>query len=250
MSVIKKTGDQYTVDFLSLAKTLFKKIHYIILCMVVLGAGFYSWAHFFVTPTYRASVTLYVNNSVREGNTVSSADLYASARLVETYSVIIKSNTVLSKVIEQAGLQNELSVARLARSMAVYSINETEVFCVSVELEDPRVAMRAANAIATIAPEQLTTIIAGGTARVVDYAGIPSVPVSPNYRRMAILGMLLGFLLSVGFFTLRAFLDHSVKGIDDFSQWDYPLLAAIPDLEEAEAVRHVGYGYNRRHKKI
>lgn len=254
MSVIKKTGDQRAIDLLALARVLLKKVHYIILCMVVFGAAFYGWTHYSAIPTYRASVTLYVNNTVRDGNnSVSSADLYASARLVETYSVILTSDTVLDKVIEEANLKDVLSTQMLRASMMVASINDTEVFSVTVQLPDARTAMRAANAIATIAPEQLTDIISGGTAKVVDYAKLPTAPVGVNYRRSALLGMILGFLLSAGFLTLRAVFDNSVKGAEDFAQWDYPLLASIPDLEEAEAARNTGYGYVRRrvsgHKK-
>lgn len=74
------------------------------LCALIVGGGALLYTMKFVTPLYQASITIYVNN-VRSGERIdyiSGSNLQASQQLVNTYSNIIRSDTVLAKVIDEA----------------------------------------------------------------------------------------------------------------------------------------------------
>ncbi len=248
MSIVNKQDNQYTIDLGALARELLKKLHFIIismlLCATVVGAGVYV----LVTPTYKASVTLYVHNRNESSSVgVSATDLVASARLVDTYAAIIDSHTVLDQVIEKAGLSGELTAGQLSRSMKIAAINETEVFRVSISNANPVIAMRAANALADVATKQLGEMIVGGTAQVVDYAKLPNSIASPNYQTAVVLGALGGLVLSVALIALFAITDNTIRGAEEFVQWEYPLLASVPDLQKAVSDRgSYRYGYSKR----
>ena len=123
------------------------------------------------------------------------------------------------------------------------SLNDTEVFRVFVQNPDPRAAARIANAIAEVAPDQIADIVEGSSVKIVDYAEIPTKIASPNYRRNAVIGMMMGMVLSAAVIVFRAMLDTSIRSEADFSQWEYPILSTIPDLDEARKKKNRGYGY-------
>ena len=51
------------LDLRLLVMALVRKLWLIALCAVILAAAAFGYTKYFVTPTYRASVTIYVNNN-------------------------------------------------------------------------------------------------------------------------------------------------------------------------------------------
>lgn len=234
------------IDLLKLGYMLLGKIWFLILFTVVAGGIAFAYTYLFVTPLYKSSVTLYVNNNTNKENTtyVSSADLNASAKLVDTYAAIIQSNSVLSIVINETG--KAISTSGLKSRVSIHAVNETEVFVVSVVDENPEMAAKIAKAFSNAVISELPMIIEGTSVKVIDSPVVPTSKNSPNYIRNIEMGALLGLVLSAMFFVLRDLLDRSIKSVEDFSQWDYPVLASVPDLDEDS---QYGYGRKKSHKK-
>lgn len=243
MNVVQKENDEVAIDILEVGKLMLSNALVIFLCTLMCGLLTYAGVYFFVTPQYEASITMYVNNraTAESSTTVTQSDLNASAQLVDTYSAIITSKSVLREVIEAADV--ELTVEDLQGVISTSAVNNTEVFEVTVLSEDPKAAARIANAVASIAPEQISQIVEGSSVKVVDYADIPDEIAKPSYKKLVAVGMLLGFLASMAIIFIRELLDTSVKSEADFSQWNYPILSTIPDLDEGHKSRRNGYGY-------
>ena len=245
MSMISHSPDneEVEIDLLAVLHLMLSKAHVIICCALAFGLIAYAGAFFLLTPQYEASVTMYVNNRITSENstTVSQSDLNASVQLVDTYSAIITSKSVLQEVIQEANVG--LTVEELQEVISTSSVNDTEVFDVTVLHEDPKAAARIANAITTIAPDQISQIVEGSSVKVVDHADIPDEIAKPSYKIIVAIGLALGFVLSCAVIFVLEMLDTSVKSEDDFTQWNYPILSTIPDLEEARKSRKSGYGY-------
>jgi len=226
------------IDLLKLGYMLLGKIWFLILFTVLAGGIAFAYTYLLVTPLYKSSVTLYVNNNTNKENTtyVSSADLNASAKLVDTYSAIIQSNSVLSIVINETG--KAISTGALKSRVSIHAVNETEVFVVSVVDENPEMAAKIAKAFSNAVVSELPMIIEGTSVKIIDSPVVPNAPSSPNYIRNIEMGALLGLVLSAMFFVLRDLLDRSIKSVEDFSQWDYPVLASVPDMEEENQYRY------------
>ena len=90
------------LDLRLLVLALMRKLWLIVLCAVILGAAAFGYTQYFVTPMYRASVTIYVNNNRFniEGNTatLTASDLSVAQRLVATYVINLKSDRVLIRL--------------------------------------------------------------------------------------------------------------------------------------------------------
>lgn len=220
------------LDLKEISMVLLKYLWAIVLCAVIGGLLMLTYTVNFVTPTYKAGVTMYVNNSSGvNGQYMSSNDLAVAQRLVETYTNIIASHTVLSKVVEASGLQ--ITADQLRSMLVASAVGETEMFTVSVIAPDPQMAADVANVIAEVAPAEINKIIPGSTARVVDYARIPKGRYAPSYTTNTILGFLVCGVLAAAFVVVQYLLDTRLTKKEDLERiCGVPVLGMIPEIGE------------------
>ena len=216
---------------------------WIILICLVLGAAIaFGITYQFVTPMYQARISIYVNNnkSIEDKDYLSSADLSASQRLVNTYVSIAKSERVLEKIAEN--LNGEYTAQWLNSAISAKQLNDTEIFCIYVLHEDPVEAARIANTAADVAPVEIAELIEGTSARVIDSAKVPASRYSPSYSRMALLGGALGVLLAVVFLTIHYLSDTRIKDENDLTDmYPLPVLGRIPNFDIASFESSYGY---------
>ena len=213
-----------------------------VLCAVLTFAGTY----FLVTPKYQSTAMFYVNNnslSLGEASlSISSADISASRGLVKTYIVILNTREVLDDVVDYAGV--DYTYGEIKSMITAEAVDSTEIFRVVVTSEDPAEAERIANAIAYILPKQISTIIEGTSAKVVDSAVVASSPSSPNYAKNTVVGFLVGLVAVAAFVILRELMDITICQEEDIAQsCKHPVLAAVPDMEvHTKGGSYYGYG--------
>lgn len=216
-----------------------------VLCAVLTLVG----TLFLITPLYQSTAMFYVNNSnLSFGDTslsISSGDLTTSRNLVDSYIVILNTRETLVDVVDYAGVSR--TYGEVKGMLTAASVNETEIFRVTVTSPDPQEAERIANAIAYILPKRISTIIDGTSAKVVDAAVVPTKPSSPSYTMNTFIGFLVGCVLSVGFIALREIYDTRIREEEDIAQCcKYPILAAVPDmLAPSKGGSYYGHGSSR-----
>ena len=222
------------LDLKLLAKDVLKRAWLVVLCAAVLAAATLIYTVNFVTPTYKASVTMYVsNNAEGTSNSVSSSNLAVALQLAKTYVNIIKSDMVLDKVINKAQLTS-VSAEDVRKMLSAEVVDETEIFQVSIVSPNPKMSADIVNAIASIAPNEIHQIIEGSTAKVVDYAKVPTERYAPNYATNTILGALAGAVLAVAMIVIFRLSDNRIKDKEDLIQiCKLPVLGSIPDFTEA-----------------
>ena len=221
------------VDIKEILRMCLRKIWLILLGALVVGVAVYLYTAFFVAPQYIAGASFYVNNSQQssESQKISSSDLATSQRLVLTYVNIIKSDTVLEKVIAEAGL--EMTPSQIRSIMAAESIDDTEMFRVRIKHAKPWLAAKIANAIADVAPAEISNILVGSTTKVVDRAKVPTTPSTPNRTQNAIIGALVGAVLAVAYVVIRTLMDVRIKSEEDLALIsEAPVLGMIPEFVE------------------
>lgn len=227
------------------------KIWLVVIASLLGGIVMYVYTSQFVTPMYSASVTMYVNNSSKVNgddvvNYITSSDLATSERLVTTYVSILKSNTVMEKVSEEVRNATGIDVpaARIRGAMSAAAVSETEVFTVRISHSDPKMAAEIANTIALVAPDEIGEIVEGSSTKVIDFAKVPSTPVSPNISQKTMLGVAVGAMLAIALVGLGELLDVRVRGEEDLANMsDAPVLGVIPDFDvEGEK----GYTYTAK----
>lgn len=217
-------------DLRELFKSLWKRAWIIVLCAVIVAASACVYTMNFVTPKYEASVTIYVNNNTRKENSyISSSDLAVALRLVTTYVNIIQSNKVLEKVVAETGMN--LTAGQVRGMISAEVVGETEMFKVTVTTSNPQVSADIANAIAAVAPGEISEIIEGSSAKIIDYARVPTAYSSPNYTTSTAIGGVVGAVAAMVVIVLTNMLDTRVKNEEDLEKiCNVPVLGVIPDL--------------------
>lgn len=231
----EKNQDEVEIDLLQLARALLKNVWAIILAMVIFGGCTLAYTAVFVKPLYEAESLMYVNNnSLSVGDaklSISSGDITAAKSLVDTYAIILKTRATLEDVIEQADVP--CSYEQLAHMIEAGSVNGTEVFYIKVTNENPQMAEKIANTISQILPEKIASIVEGCSARIVDYAVVPSHRSSPSLSKNTVLGALVGFVLACGIIIVKELMDDEIRSSDYLIEtYDLPVLAVIPDLSD------------------
>ena len=244
---IDERNEGLEIDLQKLIMAYLRKWWLILLCGVVLAAGAWIYTAKCITPLYRAEVSVYVNNirSNQQIDYLSESNLAASQRLVNTYVNIVKSDRVLNKVAESLG--GGYTTEALRQMLSSAQVDETEIFKIYIRHPDPQEAVRVANLLAGIAPEEISALIEGSSARVIDYAKVPTDPYTPSYRKNIFLGGVIGCVLAVVYVTLQYLLDVRIKDDEDLTALaDYPILGQIPMITAtgtaAGKKKHV-YGY-------
>lgn len=219
------------VDLREILRVCLRKAWLIILSAVVFAVAVYMYTAFFVTPLYITGASFYVNNSLQSGESqkISSSDLATSQRLVLTYVNIIKSDTVLEKVAAESGLN--LTAGQLRGIMTAESMDDTELFKVQISYPDPQLAAQIANAIATVAPGEISNIMVGSATKVLDYAKVPASPYTPNRARNTAAGALAGAVLAIAIIVIQTLMDVRIKSEEDLARFSpVPVLGVIPDF--------------------
>lgn len=243
MQIVKRTEDDVEINILGVLQLFWSKIWTILFTCVLCALLVFGSLYVFVSPKYTAYVTLYVNNSItNDTQSITQSDLTASAKLVDTYSAIISSSTMLEEVIQQAGV--DLEAKQLKGMISTAAVNETEVFTVSVEDVNPGQAALIANTIADVAPDWIANIVEGSSVKVIAYAEIPTAPSSPNYRSLTLLGGMIGLLISCGVILARELMDTTVKSEADLESFHLPVLCVMPEFDLAGKLDSYGYGYH------
>ena len=242
--MLEKKNEEFEIDLLELALVLWHKL-WIIIIVTILGAGIaFGYTFAFIKPEYTASTLLYVNNSdISVGSasfSISNADLSAAQKLVDTYMVILKSRRVLNEVIAESG--TSYTYEQLSKRISAASVNNTEVFRITVTTSSPQESEKIANIIARVLPDKISDIVLGSDVKVVDYAIIPSARSAPSYSKNTAIGAMAGLVLACAAIIIGYLLDDSIQSEDYLttSYPDIPLLAVIPDLVDSKGS---GYRY-------
>lgn len=239
-------NDKSEIDLLRLLRVLWHRAWLVVLVMLLLGAIAFSYAFFFITPTYQATAMMYVNNnsiSSSVSEIISSSQLTAAKGLLETYVVILKSRTTLEQVIDEAGLN--YSYAQLNGMVSASSVNETEIFSIDVTSTDPVEAATIANTIVKVLPDRISDVIEKANVRTVDEAVIPVNKAAPSLTKYAIIGMLIGAVITCAFIIVLDMMDTTMRGEEYLTQNypDIPVLAIVPDMYESKK-RPYSYYYS------
>ncbi len=223
------------VDLRQMMSSLLRKSWLIILVSVVCAVVTFVGTYYFIAPKYESGAMFYVNNSSITGDIsdiINTSDINARKSLVDTYVVILKARSTLNEVLDYA--ESTRSVASLRGMISAESVNGTEIFQVKITSTDPYEAEKLANAIAAVLPERISEVVENASAKVVDYAVVPTGPSSPSYAQNTLLGFLVGFVLCTGVLLLRELFDVVIRVEEDVqSCCDHPVLAAVPDMLNA-----------------
>ena len=237
----------YQIDFLKLIKYILKRIWIVILCAAIGFGAMYYKAAYRTTDTYTAKGTMYVYNgnpNLVNYQYTTMSDISTAVALVDTYSVIIKSNRVMD-VVRESLLPRQLTNTQIASTLTMGSVEDTGVMRVSCTTTDPELSMDICNAVLDVAPSEIIRVIGAGSAERIDYAELPTSPNGKGTLTKGMTGGLIGAVLAAGVLFLLFIMNRKISDNKDLTDnYKIPLLSCIPRQHEKE--KRNGYLINER----
>ena len=223
------------VSIQELFKTLRKRIVLIlsvgILAMTIAGVVSY----FFLIPIYYASTQILITQQKYGENQFNSQDIETNIQLINTYSVIIKSPAILSKVITSLDL--DITAAQLEKKVKVNSAQNSQV--VEIGVEDPKLykAVDIANETAEIFQREIRTLMNIDNVSVLS----PAVklenqsPIKPDPILNITIAAVLGLMVGVGITFLSEYFNTTIKTEQDIVDLlDIPVLGLVSPISDKD----------------
>ncbi len=214
------------LSLLDIANLLLRRAKYIIISILLFTLIFNLYSRYHIAPTYTASVQMYVET---DSSTTGAAinDLAYAQRVVTTYITILRSNLFYKNVQEAS--EEDYSYAWLHAVTTVQTINDTEIFQISVTTNNPKTSYEIVKTMETVAPATIKSIKPLAQIGIVDPVTYPSGPSGPDIRKYSMFGALLGALLSCILICLWEVLNDKVKNQEELgNKYCIPVLGTIP----------------------
>lgn len=221
----------YGAVFLEVLLALRAKLALILAAAVAAGVLGWGVSTFMLTPRYEASVNMIVNTRTEVTGVITTDNISSAENLVDTYAIIIKSNKVLNRVIDQ--LKLDMTFEELYEDVSVSAINDTQVMKIAVENVERARARQIVEAIVDIAPDMVKDAVEAGSCKVVSDVHVEKDPVFPNVQMITLLATAMGMLAAMCVIVLKELLnDFIVDDLDVERKLGIPVLGIIPDMEE------------------
>lgn len=218
------------IDVLYLLRKLWSRKFFIIFIALVVGTVALLGSVFFLKPKYTSTTRIYVVSRSSDSS-LTNQDLQAGSYLVNDYKEVITSNEVLSSVISQENLS--LSTSELSNMISVNIPTDTRVISISVEDTDAQEASDIANTIREVAAEKIKSVTKVDDVTTLEAAEVASKPSSPNIKRNATLGALVGGFLAIVGILVAEVLDDRVRRPEDIEETlGMTLLGVVPDVDK------------------
>ena len=229
--VQSRQDDEIEIDLKEIFYLLLSHWKSIFLAMLIGAAIFGAYHTFLLKSSYQADASIYITST---DSMISFSDLQLSAALTDDYANIIKSRTVLNRVIDELDLN--LNYRQLGALISVDNPDSTHIVDIKVTCDDPELSRNITNALMNISVDQIYQVIGSGEPTVIDYAMAEAVQdVTPGLKKYLMLGALLGALIVCAIVVLRMLTDTTLKTVDDIDRYLHlPVLAAVPYYREMD----------------
>ena len=229
--VQSRQDDEIEIDLKEIFYLLLSHWKSIFLAMLIGAAIFGAYHTFLLKSSYQADASIYITST---DSMISFSDLQLSAALTDDYANIIKSRTVLNRVIDELDLN--LNYRQLGALISVDNPDSTHIVDIKVTCDDPELSRNITNALMNISVDQIYQVIGSGEPTVIDYAMAEAVQdVTPSLKKYLMIGALLGALIVCAIVVLRMLTDTTLKTVDDIDRYLHlPVLAAVPYYREMD----------------
>ena len=211
-----------------------RKIGIIIIILLCIVAG-YIYTTFLVNPVYQATSTAILTSNSESNNDgetagVTQTEVTLNNSLLSTYREIATSDSVVSKVISNLGLN--ILDDELKSKINVTSATNSQVIQISVENKNAEMSAKIANEIRKVFTERVAELYDMQNIKPLDDAKVPVVPSNINHTKDIIIFFAIGVVLGIIYALIANLLDNTVKNSKDIEKaTGLNVIAEIPVYE-------------------
>lgn len=199
------------VNLKELFRYILSKFYIVVTAVVVVVLAGEIYSTYLKMPLYRSATKLVLTSSQGDNSqtAVTNTDVTLSNNLVKTYSEIVTSRGVLSKVIDNLKLNT--TTDELASKVTVSSVSNTQIITIAVSDPDASQAEKIANEIAKVFKAEIVSLYKIDNVQIVDKAQVASSPYNVNILKQTLQFLAAGLAMGVGIVLIMFYLDNTVK---------------------------------------
>ncbi|MDO5293421.1 MAG: Wzz/FepE/Etk N-terminal domain-containing protein [bacterium] len=227
--------DEVEIDLKELILLVVHKLWIVILVGSIAAVGCHYIMERRAVPYYEADTTIYILYHQDE-NKLLVSDMQTGDYLTSDYQGLIKSRSVLEKVIDELSL--DITYKALSSRTTVTLQPDTRILTIAVQDEDPELAMKIANTVRTVSTDYINEIMRVEAVTEIDKAKFPEEPILPNINKNAAIAGIFAGILMIGLIVFIDLLSQKIKNVKEIeSKLGMEVLAVIPDVNEKRLIR-------------
>lgn len=231
--LMNNNNNQEEINLSEIASIIKRHFIKIVVVAVISAVTIFLYTKIFVPKQYVSSGKIIVNNRRTEGTSITNDEINSAQGLTEVYSIVIKSDPIMNRVIDN--LKLDFTTGQLQSMISVSSVNGTQVMSISATTLSPEVSAQIVNEILKVAPEDIIAKVEAGSVNIISEAVVNPVAVAPNASRNAILVAVVVGMGMAGIYILLELLDKTLKSPEDIErELGYPLLGIIPNTDSVK----------------
>lgn len=201
---------------------------FILILGILFGAIAYIFTDFFITPTYEASISIYVDTPLNQQTTIDT-----QRKIAQTYITFLDSYKFCQLLIDEldSNISANYTPSLLKSNIRFSILNSTEIFRMTITGKSPQDLISIAEVAAIFAPVHIKSIDEDANVSIIENPINEKImsPVSPSISKNTVIGIILGLAFSFGLVFLKEMLDIRIKSAEDItSRFNYPILGKIP----------------------
>lgn len=222
------TNDEIEIDLKGILIELWRKLPLIILVGVITATLGFSYASFYLTPTYQSTTKMYVlSNLNQSGSATYMNDLQIGASIVKDCPGLIKSRYVGEQVIENLGLN--MSATQVLSEISIGTSDDSRIMTITVTDTDPKRAMEICDEVREVAAQHIQNVMGVEAVNTIDVANLPMYRNGPNVVKYTMMGALAGIFVMSAIFVLRFVLNDTIRVPEDIeTKLGMSVLAVVP----------------------
>lgn len=243
------------LDFQKMLGILRKHFVFIIVATIGFGLIAFGVSEFAMTPKYTSTTQLLVNQKDNNNPALAAQNQQADVQMVSTYKDIVTNQVILQKVqkdlahpeklvrkakkavyrrnavtgkktliraakpavYKSTGNAYKVGLSELKSAISVSNQQNSQVFAINVETNDPNKSAAVANEVAKVFTSKIKSMMRINNVTTISKATPNYGKTSPNTELIVLLGLIVGLLVGIGYAFIKELTDTTVKE-DDFLQ--------------------------------
>lgn len=220
---------QEEINLIDLINIFKKHSIKIIAIVTIITSTVFFYSSFGMTKEYTSTGIMIINNRQSDSVSITNDEINSAKGLTSVYSIILKSEPILEKIIDQ--LKLDIEVQDLNSMISISSMNGTQVMKISAVSESPDLSSTIVNQILELAPLEIEDKVEAGTAKIIS-RGTPNYKsTSPNILVYTLGSFSASLFLCFIFFIAFELKDKTIRSPQDIDTFlGYPLLGTIPNV--------------------
>ncbi len=200
--------------------TLFWKGKILLIIFTIIGATLgYIYNAKYTKPMYESSGTIILsvfneNDVLTDAETeYDSSELNLNERLMNTYSQIIKSDSVTCKVVENLNLN--MTGRQLAKNLTITTESKSTIMRINVKSDDPELAAKIVTETENVFFEKIEELYKIKSSKILDEPTVDRNPTNIAPKKYAFIFGAIGLVLSMSILLIKEFLNDNIKSEND-----------------------------------